>query len=165
MRIDIKSDHPTVTTTHRPLDDGAEYIGAFQSAFLVKRALKYLQKAFPYDDRKPSGKDRVSLNYHIGLSPGLEEGKTSLEEYRANLRKLMSYLRGNRVEITKQIEKDMKQAAAEQNFEAAAKLRNQLTALKELKKQIIFSDREFMDLSKDQAMNGLVELLELNGVL
>lgn len=162
VRIDIKSDHPTVSTTHRPLDDGAEYIGAFQSAFLVRRALKYLRRAFPYDEKVSKGK-RVSLNYHIGLSPGLEQGKTTLEEYRANIRKLSSYLRGNRVELTKQVEKEMKQAASQRDFELAAKLRNQLMAMRELKKQIIFSDKEFMDISKDQALNGLVDLLQLKG--
>ncbi len=162
VRIDIKSDHPTVSTTHRPLDDGAEYIGAFQSAGSVIRALKFLRRAFPYDEKVSSSK-RVSLNYHIGLSPGLEQGKTSLEEYRANIRKLASYLKGNRVALTKEIEKEMKQAAANQEFEKAAKLRNQLQAMRQLKKQIIFSDKEFMDLSKDQALNGLVDLLRLKG--
>ena len=162
VRIDLKSDHPTVATTHRPVDDGAEYIGGFQSAYLVRRALKYLQRVFPYDE-KPSNSKRVSLNYHIGLSPGIEQGKTSLEEYRANIRKLVSYLKGNRVQLTKQIEQEMKQAAKAQNFEQAAKLRNQLTAMKELQKQIIFSDKEFMDLSKDQALNGLTDLLKLHG--
>ena len=162
VRIDIKSDHPTVSTTHRPLDDGAEYIGAFQSAGSVIRALKFLRKAFPFDEKVSKSK-RVSLNYHIGLSPGLEEGKTSLEEYRANIRKLSSYLKGNRVALTKDIEKEMKQAAANKDFEKAAKLRNQLFAMRELKKQIIFSDKEFMDLSKDQALNGLVDLLGLKG--
>ncbi len=162
VRIDHKSAHPTVSTTHRPLDDGAEYIGAFQSAGSVRKALKFLRRAFPYDEKNSRGK-RVSLNYHIGLSPGLEEGKTSLEEYRVNLRKLSSYLRGNRVALTKQIEKEMKQAAANKEFEKAANLRNQLQAMRALQNQIIFSDKEFMDLSKDQAMNGLVDLLGLKG--
>ena len=65
VRIDLKSDHPTVSTTHRPLDDGAEYIGAFQSAGSVMRALKYLRRAFPYDE-KPSRPVGVSLDYHLG---------------------------------------------------------------------------------------------------
>lgn len=162
VRIDLKSDHPTVSTTHRPLDDGAEYIGAFQSAGSVMRALKYLRRAFPYDE-KPSRPGRVSLDYHLGLSPGLEEGKTTVEEYRANIRKLASYLKGNRIALTKEIERDMKAAAEAHEFEKAAKLRNQLHAMRQLKKQIIFSDKEFMDLSKDQALNGLVDLLGLRG--
>lgn len=162
IRIDIKSEHPTVTVTRRPLDDGAEYFGPYLNSGQIRRALKRLRKVFPYDTKKSGGK-RVNLDYHIGLSPGLEEGKTNLEDYRSNLRKLMSYLRGNRTELIKQIEKDMKQASKNQDYEKAAKLRNQLFALKSLKKQVIFGDEEFVDISKDQALNGLQDLLELEG--
>jgi excinuclease ABC subunit C len=58
-----------------------------------------------------------------------------------------------------EIEKQMKQAAQVQEFERAAKLRNKLYELKSLKKQIIFSDREFMDISKDKGLAGLADLL------
>src|SRR5690606_18248132 len=47
VRISYKSDHPTVSLTRRPLDDGAEYLGPYFSAFALKRALNYLRKAFP----------------------------------------------------------------------------------------------------------------------
>ncbi len=160
VRVDINSNHPIVTMTRRPLDDGAEYFGPYIDSFQVRRALKHLRRAFPYDTKKSSAK-RVSLDYHIGLSPGLEEGKTSLEDYRSNLRKLMSYLRGNRTQIMRGIEKDMKQASGEQDFEKAAALRNQLFALKSLKKQVVFGDKEYIDISKDQALSGLRELLKL----
>ncbi len=162
VRIDINSAHPTVSFTHRPMDDHAEYFGPYLSGFQVKRALKHLRKAFPYDTKKSSAK-RVTLDHHIGLSPGLEEGKTSLEDYRTNLRKLTSYLRGNRTKITHDIEKEMKKVAAEKDFEKASLLRNQLFALKALSKQVVFGDKEFIDISKDQALNGLSELLQLKG--
>ncbi len=160
IRIDIKSAHPTVSMTRRPLDDGAEYFGPYLESAQVRRALKRLRKIFPYDTSKTSSK-RVSLDYHIGLSPGLEEENTSLEQYRANLRKLISYLRGNRTKLIKQLEKDMKLASKTQDYEKAARLRNQLFALKALKTQVIFGDEEFIDISKDQALNGLQDLLRL----
>lgn len=162
VRIDMKDPHPTVQTTHRPLDDGAEYFGPYYSGFAVKKALKFLRKAFPYDTGKSSAK-RVSLDYHIGLSPGLEEGKTTIEDYRKNLRKLMMYLKGERSALIRQLESEMKLAAKEKNFEQAARLRNQVYSLKELKKSVVFGKDEFMDISKDQALNGLVDLLELKG--
>ena len=163
VRIDFKSDHPTVRYTHRPLDDGADYYGPYQSGGSLRRALKYLQKVFPYDTKVGKSK-RVSLNYHIGLSPGLEEGKTSLEDYRMNLRKLVRYLKGQRTQLIKELEKDMKTAAADQNFEQAAIIRNQVLSLKALRKQVVFGDREFMDASKDQALHGLTELLGLKDI-
>jgi excinuclease ABC subunit C len=57
----------------------------------------------------------------------------------------------------------MKRAAKAQDFENAARLRNQLSALQNLGKQVIFSDKEFLDISKDHALNELVDLLTLEG--
>lgn len=165
IRIDIKSDHPTVSLVRRPLDDGAEYFGPYYSAFSIKKALKYLRKVFPFDWRRPaSSQKRPGLDYHLGLSPGLEKGKTSIDQYRSNLRQLIRYLKGGRKSIMKDIEVKMRRAASNHEFELAAKLRNQYRALESLHKQIIFSDKEFMDLSKDAGLNELTELLGLRAI-
>src|SRR5581483_1125963 len=95
------------------------------------------------------------------LDPGLEGGRTSLADYRANLRKLMEYLRGNRLSLVREIERDMNKAAKAQDFEKAAKYRNQLQCLQALSRQVLFSDRELQDASKDQ---GLVDLAALLGL-
>jgi len=162
IRIDYKSDYPTVTMVRRPLDDNAEYFGPYVSGFAVKKALRYLRRAFPYAISKPTGQNRNSLYYHLGLDPGLEEGKTSLGEYRANLRKLMQYLRGDRVGLVRDIERQMNKAAKAKDFETAAHFRNQLQALQQLSRQILFSDRELQDASKDLALVGLATLLGLS---
>jgi excinuclease ABC subunit C len=127
----------------------------------VRQALKLLRKVFPFATRKTPGQKRATLYYHLGLDPGLEEGKTSLEDYRANLRRLIAYIEGKRTSIIKELERDMKRAAKAQQFERAAKVRNQLHAMQNLNRQIIFSDKEFMDISKDHALGELVDLLDL----
>lgn len=162
VRIDYKSDYPTVTFVRRPLDDNAEYFGPYVSGFAVKKALRYLRRAFPYAISKPNGQKRNSLYYHLGLDPGLEEGKTSLNDYRANLRKLMQYLRGDRVGLVRDIERQMNKAAKAKDFETAAHYRNQLQALQQLSRQILFSDRELQDASKDLALVELATLLGLS---
>ncbi|HET7827474.1 MAG TPA: GIY-YIG nuclease family protein, partial [Candidatus Saccharimonadales bacterium] len=116
VRIDYKSDYPTVMMVRRPLDDGAEYFGPYINGFAVKKALRYLRRAFPYAISRPGGQKRASLYFHLGLDPGLEENRTSLGDYRANLRKLMAYLRGERVKLTKEIEREMKRAARTHDF-------------------------------------------------
>ncbi len=162
IRIDYDSDYPTVTTTRRPLDDGARYFGPYFSTQAVRQSLKLLRKAFPFATKRMVGQKRATLHYHLGLDPGLEEGKTSLEDYRANLRKLIAIIEGRRKTITKEIEADMRRAAKAQDFEQATKLRNQLFALRSLNKQVIFSDKEFLDISKDHALNELVNLLSID---
>jgi excinuclease ABC subunit C len=164
VRIDIKSDHPTVSVVRRPLDDKAEYFGPYLSGFALKKALRHLRKAFPYSTGKTSAK-RASLHYHLGLDPGLEDGRTSIDDYRANLRKLMQYLRGNRVALMSEIEGNMKKASKAKDFESAAKLRNQLFALRSLNKQILFGDRELQDASKDLALAQLGKILGIEKAL
>src|SRR3989344_1168508 len=161
VRVDYDSDHPTVTTLRRPLDDGARYFGPYLSGFAVKKALRYLRRAFPYAEKKLVGAKRSGLHYHLGLDPGLEDGHTTLTEYRANLRKLMRYLKGEGAALAKQAEKEMKQAAKAKNFETAARARNQLFALRALDRQILFGDRENLDLTLDEALSGLAKLAGL----
>lgn len=162
IRIDIKSDYPTVTTTHHPLDDGADYFGPYFSLYSVREALKLLRRIFPFATGRPAGQKRANLHYHLGLDPGLESGKTSLDEYRANLRRLIAVIKGKKQTILKELTRDMNQAAKEQRFEDAVRLRNQLRHLGELGRQVIFSDKEFLDISKDQALVQLQQLLRFN---
>lgn len=162
IRIDYNSDFPTVSTTRRPLDDGAKYFGPYLSAYSVRQALKSLRRVFPYATRRVPGQKRATLYYHLGLDPGLEDGRTSLEDYRANLRKLIAVIDGKRKSVERELEKEMAGAAKAEDFERAAKIRNQLFALQNLTKQVIFSDKEFLDISKDHALNELVNLLSLS---
>lgn len=161
IRIDLNSDYPTVTTSRRPLDDGAKYFGPYLNAHSIRLALKLLRKVFPYATKKTPGQKRASLHYHLGLDPGLEDGRTSLAEYRANLRKLMAVIEGKRKNIERELEKEMNSLAKTSEFEKAAKVRNQLFALQRLSRSVIFSDKEFADIGKDHALHELVELLGL----
>lgn len=161
IRIDYASDFPTVGTTRRPLDDGARYFGPYLSTLQVRQALKALRRVFPYATRRVSGQKRATLFYHLGLDPGLEEGKTSLKDYRANLRKLIAVIEGKRQAVAAELTNEMLTAAAAQQFERAARIRNQLFILQNLHRQIIFGDKEFLDISKDHALNELVNLLQL----
>ena len=164
VRINYKDDYPSVTLTRRPLDDKAEYFGPYTSALTLKRSLKYLRRIFPYSTHIGVIPKRVCLQYHLGLCPGLEENKTSLADYRANLKQLMRYLHGDHTALMINIEKSMKQAAKKKDFESAATYRNQLTALKNLSNRIIFSDKENLEMSKDQGLAGLTDVLGLSSI-
>lgn len=160
VRIDIKSEWPTVTFTRNPHDDGAEYYGPFYNAYALKKALRYLRRVFPYFI-KPPVKQTSRLDQDLGLSPRMSDGP---DAYKVTLRKLISYIKGNRKAIAAELEKDMKQAAKEQRFEDAARLRNKLGHMKELQRRVMFGDREFLDISKDKALSDLVELFGLKNI-
>ncbi|MCL2037553.1 UvrB/UvrC motif-containing protein [Candidatus Saccharibacteria bacterium] len=161
VRIDIKSDLPFVGFTRQPIDDGAEYIGPFYSGGAVKNALRYLRKIFPYFTKKSELKSALLLQ--LGLVPNVETAAQK-SAYKKSLRQLISYIKGNRVKVQNEIEKEMKAAAKNHNFELAATKRNQLRDLNELRRQIVFSREEFLDISKDRALIGLRDLLNLEKV-
>lgn len=158
IRIDMKSEWPYVCFTRNPSDDGADYYGPYYNGFAIKKALRYLRRIFPYYTNPSKEGRRADLDTHIGLSP--LPGATS-DEYKATLRKLVKYFEGGRKTIARDIEKDMREAAARQDFETAAKLRNRLKDLAELQRKIMFGDKEFLDISKDKALNDLSSLLRL----
>ncbi len=156
VRIDMKSEWPTVGFTRNPADDGASYYGPFYNGYAVKKALRYLRKVFPYYVKAPTG--RVDFDTHLGLNP--RPDMTSIE-YKASLRKLIKYIEGGRAKLMIELERDMKRAARAQQFEQAAMLRNRLSYLKELQRRIMFGDKEFLDISKDRALSDLTDLLGL----
>ncbi|MCR5700179.1 MAG: GIY-YIG nuclease family protein [Candidatus Saccharibacteria bacterium] len=159
VRIDMKSEIPYVSFTRNPVDDGATYIGPFYGKTAVERALRTLRRIFPYYIRPYTG--RKTLDTDLGLTPGIEVGRTTVKDYKRNLRKLIRYLEGDREKLLKDLEKVMQKEAAAKNYELAAEARDQLKGLQELRKKIVFSDKEFLDISSDQALKQLQELLEL----
>ena len=159
VRIDFKSEVPYVSFTRTPQDDRATYIGPFYGKTPVEKALRILRKIFPYYDKPYTG--QKTLNTDLGLTPGIEIGKTTPQEYKKNLRKLRLYLEGGRHKLLRELEKQMRAAADAQDYETAAALRQQLYGLKELQKKIVFSDKEFMDISSDRALTELQHLLHL----
>ncbi len=159
VRVDMKSEVPYVSFTRTPVDDKATYIGPFYGKLSVEKAVRILRRVFPYYDKPYDGKK--TLNTDLGLTPGIEVGRSTSAEYKKNLRKLQLYLEGGRHKLLKQLEKQMLAAAKEEKFEEAAELRKQLFGLRELQKKIVFSDKEFLDISSDQALADLQKALHL----
>lgn len=159
VRIDMKSEVPYVSMTRNPDDDGADYYGPYYGKVAIQRALRILRRIFPYYDKPYDG--RKTLNTDLGLTPGIEIGKTTPREYKHTLRHLASYLKGNRKKLVRDLEKLMYEAAENGDYERAAEYRNQFFGLKGLGTKIVFSDKELLDISSDQALGDLQELLGL----
>ena len=164
VRIDMNNPWPYVSFTRHPLDDRADYFGPFYNGAAVKKALRYLRRIFPYFINPPKfartdlATEIKDLDTHLGLSPS---GITS-DEYRSILKKLISYIKGDRKTIAADLEHQMKIAAKNQDFETAAVLRNKLRNLSELQRRIMFGDKEFLDISKDAALADITELFGLS---
>lgn len=159
VRIDMNNEIPYITFTRNPVDDKATYIGPFYGKSSVEKSVRILRHIFPYYTKPYTGKK--TLDTDLGLTPGIEINKCEPKDYKRNLKKLIRYLEGDREKLIKDLEKTMLDEASKGNYELAAEARDQLFGLKELKKRIVFSDKEFLDISSDQALRQLQNMLGL----
>ena len=159
VRINMNDEVPYISFTRTPMDDKAVYVGPFYGKSGVEKAVRILRRVFPYYVRPYTG--QKTLDTDLGLTPGIEIGKCTSRDYKRNLRKLIRYLEGDREKLIHELEKTMNKEAAKGNYELAAEARDQLFGLKELKKKIVFSDKEFLDISSDQALKQLQHILNL----
>ena len=160
VKITMQDKIPYLTFTRTPVDDGAVYIGPFYSKGPVEKALRTLRRIFPYYTRPYTG--RKTLDTDLGLTPGVEVEKTTPEKYKKDLRKLIRVMWGDGKGLMRDLERSMKKESEAGNFEEAAKIRDQIFGLKELRKKIVFSDKEFLDISSDQALTDLQKMLGLS---
>lgn len=159
VKITMQEKVPFVSFTRIPLDDGATYIGPFYGKSAIEKTLRTLRKIFPYYVKPYDGKR--TLDSDLGLAPGVEVEKTTSRKYKNDLKKLIRVLNGDRTDLISDLEKEMYAESEKGNYENAAELRNEIYGLKEIKKKIIFSDKEFLDISSDRALSELKNLLDL----
>ena len=135
LRIDMNQDWPRVQITRRVQEDGARYFGPFASARSVRQALNVIKGLFPFRScSRPitSTDSRPCLDYHIHrcLAPCI--GAVTREEYREVIEQVILFLEGKQERLVRELEHKMSQAALSLDFEKAARLRDQLRAVKEV---------------------------------
>ncbi|MFO7639400.1 MAG: excinuclease ABC subunit UvrC [bacterium] len=147
LKVTVQEPVPRVYATRLLRPDGAMLFGPYTSARDLRRALKGVQRIFRLRTcrhRLPAAPPaRPCLNFDLGRCTGPCHGRVSPDEYRQQVRDVVEYLSGRSDELTARLEARMLDAAREQNFERAAILRDQLLALREIRKsrQVAFPDR------------------------
>jgi len=106
--------------------------GPFPSSSELREALKIIRKIFPYRDKCIPNSGKPCFNAQIGLCPGVCAGWMSKRAYRRQVKRIALFFEGKKDTLTKDIEKDMKATAKEQNFEEAEKLKRMLYALEHI---------------------------------
>lgn len=135
LKINLSEDWPRVHITRKLEANGGRYFGPFASAKSIRQTLKLLKGIFPFRSctRPITGSDpRPCLEYDIGhcLAPCI--GKTSRAEYAEVIKQLILFLEGKQEKVVKQLESRMNKAAAEMDFEKAARIRDQIQAVVEV---------------------------------
>ena len=119
---------PRLMVTRRRLSDGALYFGPYTEPQLMRQALRFMRRVFPL--RTCANFPRTPcLEYHLGqcLAPCVKY--ITAGDYQRIVNDLVAFLRGQRDQLLQDLSRRMKQAARDQRFEEAARLRDQMQAL------------------------------------
>jgi excinuclease ABC subunit C len=110
-----------------------KYYGPYTDSGLLREIVHLCKKIFPLRQRpQPLFKDRPCLNYDIGRCPGVCQKLVSTVEYAKIVQKVAMVFQGRTQELIDILTAQMETAAEELNFENAAKIRDQIVALKSL---------------------------------
>ena len=137
IRVDLKSEYPTMSISSRAGKDGARYFGPFGGRSQSREIIATISKALLLPDcsrkfPRDIGKERPCLNYHMGNCAGWCLPDTDAEDYRSRMRQAMLILDGKSGELIEELRAQMESAAEELRFERAAEIRDRLRAIEGL---------------------------------
>jgi len=154
-------DFPAVYVTRKKNVDASRYLGPYTSANLLREALKIIRRSFSFRTcRKMPHK--ACLYYRVKLCPGPCIGKISKEDYSGRIEDIMMILEGKTDNLIKKLTAAMNSFSAAKEFEKAAKVRDQvsaLSALSSIRPEFTSSD-EMQDLKELLRLPKLPERIE-----
>ena len=172
IRVTVQEEYPRVMFSRTMKRDHAKYFGPYTSVTAVRDTLDLLHKIYKIRTcnralPKEIGKERPCLNYHIHQCDAPCQGYVSKEEYRKNVDKALEFLKGNYDEILEKLEADMKQAAANLEFEEAVTYRELLFSVQKVaqKQRITDSDMEDRDVIAyaEEGTDAVVQVFFIRG--
>ncbi len=155
LKLTTNEDFPRLLVARRVQDDGAVYYGPFYPATAMRETLRLTRQLFPLrtcsitiDGRL----ERPCIQYAIHRCNAPCTGWETREGYAKTVRDVMGFLEGEDEDLALRLTKEMEVAAADQKFERAAVLRDQIQSLNKVReRQKIISTEEV-----DQDVIGVV---------
>ena len=163
---------PAIKYTREKHKKGTRYFGPYTDSYAARQTIETLRKVVPICsatcvewkrakrllEKDPDGaavanlllakKGRPCFDYHVGKGPGVCVGAIDTVSYAKNVRQVENFLRGNRSEIVSELKDQMQEAAADLDFEKAARLKSRLTSFSDLddRQQVTFPTSVNIDL-------------------
>jgi excinuclease ABC subunit C len=136
IAVTVEDEYPRVMFTRERHRRGVVYFGPYANAKKVRETLDVLNRVFPYrpcEGPKPGRHSGIPcLDYHIERCLAPCVGYVSKEAYREIIDGVIEFLGGDDRPIRRELERKMKEAAADERFEEAARHRNRLFAVQHL---------------------------------
>lgn len=129
LRLPVKDRFPRLSIVRRVQKDGALYYGPYTPAGALRETLKVIKKVFPLAtctidiDGKA---ERACIEFEIKRCMAPCTGQQTQEDYHRIVRQVRQFLEGHDRELVDELRSQMDAAAAREEFEEAARLRDRI---------------------------------------
>ncbi|MGH7825182.1 MAG: excinuclease ABC subunit UvrC [Candidatus Binatia bacterium] len=168
LSIKVTTEHswPRILTTRKIVKDGSRYFGPFSSAIAARETVDIIEKHFLLrncTDNNFKNRSRPCLQYQIKRCMAPCVLPVNPEEYREQVRQAILFIEGKQQELLAELKAKMQAKSDALEFEAAAKIRDQIQAVeKTLEKQRMVShwgsDQDIFGLYRE---GGFIEVVVL----
>jgi excinuclease ABC subunit C len=148
LAVTLHEDYPRLQVMRGPKKKGVRYFGPYSHAWAIRETLDLLLRVFPARTcsagvfKRAGQVGRPCLLGYIGKCSAPCVGRVSAEEHQAIVDDFCDFMAGSSTKFVKRLEKQMQEAADALDYERAARLRDDIGAMrKALEKQtVVFAD-------------------------
>ena len=148
LAVTLHEDYPRLMVMRGPKKKGVRYFGPYAHAWAIRETLDLLLRVFPARTcsagvfKRAGQVGRPCLLGYIGKCSAPCVGRVDAAEHRRIVDDFCDFMAGQTTTYLRRLEKDMQAAAAEQHYERAARLRDDIKALERAmeKQAVVFGD-------------------------
>ena len=144
LAVTLSDEYPRVMVGRGAKRKGTRYFGPYSHAWAIRETVDLLLRVFPMRScsngvfQRSAQIGRPCLLGYIGKCSAPCVGRVTAEEHREIVEDFCDFMAGNTTSFVKRLEKEMYAASAEQDYERAARLRDDIGALnRALEKQAV----------------------------
>jgi len=148
LAVTLYEEYPRLQVMRGPKKKGVRYFGPYAHAWAIRETLDLLLRVFPARTcsngvfRRAEQVGRPCLLGYIGKCSAPCVGRVSAEEHRDIVDDFVDFMSGRTDQMVRKLEVEMRAAASSEEFERAARLRDDIGALRRAmeKQAVVFGD-------------------------
>lgn len=140
LAVTVKDEVPRIFVTRTLRKDGAKYFGPYPHAWALRELMEILQSAFPMRSctrgvfQRAERSQRACLLGYIGkcVAPCLSKDPEAVAHHRQVVQSLIGFMNSDPGKFIEELRTKMAAASAQEDFESAARYRDQIDALEKV---------------------------------
>jgi len=173
LAVTLYEDYPRLQVMRGPKKKGVRYFGPYAHAWAIRETLDLLLRVFPARTcsngvfRRAQQVGRPCLLGYIGKCSAPCVGRVSVEEHRDIVDDFVDFMSGRTDQMVRKLELEMRAAAGDEEFERAARLRDDVGALRRaMEKQAVVlgdgTDADVIAFAQDE-LEAAVQVFHVRG--